>query len=45
MKTQDTKLDGLRADALLQRLILDEPNNKNARMATKEDFKAIKAKL
>ncbi|KAI8057572.1 FAD dependent oxidoreductase [Gilbertella persicaria] len=39
MQTQDTKLDGLRADALLQRLVLCEPNNKEARMATLEEFK------
>lgn len=45
MSTQDTKLDGLRADSLLQRLILDEPNNDDARMATLEEFKASRPRL
>lgn len=45
METQDTKLDGLRADALLQRLILDEPNNEAARMATVDEFKASRPRL
>lgn len=45
MDTQDTKLDGLRADALLQRLILAEPGNKEARMCTTEEFKASRPKL
>lgn len=45
METQDTKLDGLRADALLQRLILCESNNIKVRMCTKDEFKASRPKL
>lgn len=45
MATQDTKLDGLRADSLLQRLVLDEPHNENARMATLDEFKASRPRL
>jgi hypothetical protein len=45
MDTQDTKLDGLRADALLQRLILDEAGNDEARMCTQEELKASISKL
>ncbi|KAI8642418.1 FAD dependent oxidoreductase [Parasitella parasitica] len=40
MQTQDTKLDGLRADSLLQRLILCEENNADARMCHLDEFKA-----
>ena len=40
MQTQDTKLDGLRADALLQRLILCEENNADCRMCHVDEFKA-----
>lgn len=45
METRDTKLDGLRADALLQRLVFDEPNNEAARMATLDEFKASRPRL
>lgn len=45
MATQDTKLDSLRADSLLQRLILDEPDNDQARMATVHEFKASRPRL
>lgn len=45
METQDTKLDGLRADALLQRLILCESNNDQARMCTQAEFKASRPRL
>lgn len=43
MSTQDTKLDGLRADSLLQRLLLDE--TELARMATPDEFKASRPRL
>ncbi|KAI8975487.1 FAD dependent oxidoreductase [Mycotypha africana] len=40
MDAKDTKLDGIRADSLLQRVVLCEPNNDEARMATEGEFKA-----
>lgn len=46
MDTKDTKLDGLRADSLLQREILCEANNDNCRMAEPFELKATpQAKL
>ena len=45
MNTQDTKLDGLRADSLLQRLILCEEGNEDASMCTQQDFKASRPRL
>ncbi|KAI9470992.1 MAG: FAD dependent oxidoreductase [Benjaminiella poitrasii] len=40
MNTKETRLDGIRADSLLQRLILCEANNDDCRMSTKEELKA-----
>ncbi|CEI98359.1 hypothetical protein RMCBS344292_12468 [Rhizopus microsporus] len=45
LEAQDTQLDNLRAATLIQRVILEEKGNEEARMATLEEFKAARPHL
>jgi sarcosine oxidase/L-pipecolate oxidase len=45
MEAQNTKLDNLRAATVIQRIILEEKDNEDARMATLEEFKVARAHL
>ena len=45
LEAQDTQLDNLRAATLIQRVILEEKGNEEARMATLEEFKAARRHL
>jgi sarcosine oxidase/L-pipecolate oxidase len=45
MNTRDTKLDSLRQDSLIQRIILAEESKPEARFATPDEHKASRPKL
>jgi sarcosine oxidase/L-pipecolate oxidase len=45
LEAQDTQLDNLRAATLIQRVILEEKGNEEARMATLEELKVARPHL